>query len=59
MIEDIAPIDDDEENYGEYQGARVDAAYGATNVREWEVRPGETRVDHYADQRKAKVKVKE
>ncbi|KAK7466115.1 hypothetical protein VKT23_004839 [Stygiomarasmius scandens] len=57
VIEDIADIDDDEEDYGEYQFDRLD---DVQKVDIWGVNrlEGETAKDEYAAQRKAKYRWK-
>ncbi|THU89697.1 hypothetical protein K435DRAFT_781494 [Dendrothele bispora CBS 962.96] len=55
VIEDIADIDDDEEDYGEYQVDRLDDVqkvdiWGANRLE------GETEKDEYSSQRKAKYR---
>ncbi|KAF5334856.1 hypothetical protein D9758_014299 [Tetrapyrgos nigripes] len=57
IIEDIADVDDDEEDYGEYQVDRLD---DVQEVDIWGVKrlEGETEMDEYSVQRKAKYRWK-
>ncbi|ORY18164.1 hypothetical protein BCR34DRAFT_554308 [Clohesyomyces aquaticus] len=56
VIEDVADVDDDEEDYGDYQALRIDAGADdgtKKNVWEWGKMDGETAIDEYANARKA------
>ena len=55
VIEEIAEVDDDEEDYGEYQQDRVEDATEVNIWSQWRLN-GETSLDQYADARKAKNK---
>ena len=59
IIEDIADTDDDEEEYGEYQGDRLQGEVKERSVWDWneDKLDGETQFDEYADARKAWRKV--
>jgi Poly(ADP-ribose) polymerase catalytic domain len=55
VIEDIAPVDDDEEEYGDYQKMRIDAEGGnEQSVWQWGTLAGQTSRDMYVAERKAK-----
>ncbi|KAJ7583193.1 hypothetical protein C8J56DRAFT_893928 [Mycena floridula] len=57
VIEEIGEIDDDEEDYGEYQADRVESL-NQEKVDIWRgPLEGETWVDEYADVRKAKIRL--
>ncbi len=56
VIEDIGAVDDDEENYGDYQGDRIDGVVGNT-IWDWEA-DGETMFDEFSRARKTKAKHK-
>ncbi|KAF2807292.1 uncharacterized protein BDZ99DRAFT_447640 [Mytilinidion resinicola] len=59
VIEDIGDIDDDEEDYGDYQANRIDAtSTQASNPWNWKL-DGETAFDEYADARKGKPSKKD
>jgi Poly(ADP-ribose) polymerase catalytic domain len=53
IIEDIAPVDDDEEDYGEYQALRVDEVANAKSFWEWEIE-GQSARDQYTNERTEK-----
>jgi hypothetical protein len=55
VIEDVAEVSDDEEDYGEYQADRQDAKEKSSNFWDWGTLDGETAHDEYAQARKSKV----
>jgi hypothetical protein len=55
VIEDVAGIDDDEEDYGEYQAARMDTETQNANIWGWGKLAGETNYDEYATARKSRI----
>jgi hypothetical protein len=55
VIEDVAEIDDDEEDYGEYQAARMDTETQNANIWGWGTLEGETHYDEYAPARKSRI----
>lgn len=55
VIEDVAEVSDDEEDYGEYQADRQDAKEKSSNFWDWGTLEGETAHDEYAYARKTKV----
>jgi hypothetical protein len=53
VIEDVGEVDEDEEDYGDYQQLRVDATYEKDNFWEWEEEEesktvGRSKLDEYA-----------
>ncbi|KAF2794274.1 hypothetical protein K505DRAFT_361264 [Melanomma pulvis-pyrius CBS 109.77] len=57
VIEDVAEIDDDEEDYGEFQAARMDTDSNNTNTNiwGWGKLEGETAYDEYVNARKSRI----
>jgi hypothetical protein len=55
VVEDIGDIDDDEEEYGEYQAERTETNYEANNVWDWKPNTGSKYKDQYTTEKKAKV----
>jgi len=55
VIEDVAEIDDDEEEYGDYQAVRIDAEPKNTNIWAWGELEGETAHDEYTAARKSRI----
>ncbi|PSN72579.1 hypothetical protein BS50DRAFT_485106 [Corynespora cassiicola Philippines] len=67
VIEDVAEVDDDEEDYGDYQSIRINAQFSNTSIWDddwgkgvetrisWDLE-GETAIDEYADARKGTIK---
>ena len=55
VVEDVAEIDDDEEDYGEYQAARMDTETQNANIWGWGKLVGETDYDEYATARKSRI----
>jgi hypothetical protein len=51
IVEDIAEVNDDEEDYGDYQANRVDIVDGPSNVWDWGSTRGQRHLDQYAKAR--------
>ncbi|KAF2464369.1 uncharacterized protein BDR25DRAFT_381508 [Lindgomyces ingoldianus] len=58
VIEDVAEIDDHEEEYGEYQAKRIEIQSRNANFWDWGKLDGESALDEYAEARKAKIRKK-
>ncbi|KAI9717086.1 MAG: hypothetical protein M1812_005021 [Candelaria pacifica] len=56
VIEEIGEVDEDEEDYGEYQEDRLEGEQECANIWEWGKAYGETSFDVYAKARKSKAK---
>lgn len=56
VIEDIAEIDDDDEEYGDYQENRLEGEMEEADIWSWAPLSGETAFDEYARARKSKAK---
>ncbi|KFY41468.1 hypothetical protein V494_02980 [Pseudogymnoascus sp. VKM F-4513 (FW-928)] len=54
VVEEVGEVDEDEEDYGEYQRDRIDATHEESNFWKWEDEPAEPGMDEYTRARRGK-----